>query len=198
MRRPTPPRRRCARRLHRRSRRRGAEPLERIGRQHDLEQALGQGQPPTLTTEDVTRGLRVEVWDDTAKRVGLAALPPHDVEVVGFGQGRSTTCPRRASSRARRPHETPEASTNSPIHVHEAVFGWEGWSLSAPRPGQARAPRGRRRDRRGLPDDRPRTPSIRSWSSTTSPGNAAAAALRPLVRDARLGGRPGRQSARTS
>ncbi len=25
---------------------------------------------------------------------------------------------------------------NSPIHVHEAVFGWEGWSLSVPRPGK--------------------------------------------------------------
>ena len=25
---------------------------------------------------------------------------------------------------------------DSPIHVHEAVFGWEGWSLSASRPGK--------------------------------------------------------------
>jgi hypothetical protein len=32
-------------------------------------------------------------------------------------------------------HENADVA-NSPVHVHEAVFGWEGWSLSAPRPGR--------------------------------------------------------------
>ena len=53
-------------------------------------------------------------------------------------------------------HETPGEAASA-VHVHEAMFGWEGWSLSAPRPGQADplgqaggdAARGERPHRRG-------------------------------------------------
>ena len=81
-----------------------------LGRQHELEQALGQGQPPPLSTEDVTRGLRVEVWDDTAKR--WQSLHSR-LTTMQRGRRRrrcSTTRPRKASSRGRPPHETREAS----------------------------------------------------------------------------------------
>jgi hypothetical protein len=108
--------------------------LERIGRQHDLEQALGQGQPPTLSTEDITRGLRVEVWDDTAKRWDSLHSRLTTITVVGAGKV-IDAAPDEGFIQGTAASESAKAES-SPIHVHEAVFGWEGWSLSAPRPGR--------------------------------------------------------------
>lgn len=107
--------------------------LERIGRQHDLEQALGQGQQPTLSTEDVTRGLRIEVWDDTAKRWASLHSRLTTISVVGAGKVLDSA-PEEGFIQGTAATESEAA--DSPIHVHEAIFGWEGWSLSAPRPGR--------------------------------------------------------------
>jgi hypothetical protein len=107
--------------------------LERIGRQHDLEQALGQGQPPTLSTEDVTRGLRIEVWDDTAKRWESLHSRLTTISVVGAGKVLDSS-PEEGFTQGTAAAES--EADDSPIHVHEAMFGWEGWSLSAPRPGR--------------------------------------------------------------
>jgi len=112
----------------------GQNTLERIGRQHDLEQALGQGQPPTLSTEDVTRGMRIEVWDDTAKRWDSLHSRLTTIRVVGAGKV-IDAAPDEGFIQGTAASESAKAE-NSPIHVHEAVFGWEGWSLSAPRPGR--------------------------------------------------------------
>ncbi|MBF6339722.1 hypothetical protein IU450_28085 [Nocardia abscessus] len=83
--------------------------------------------------EDLMRGTRVEVWDDTTRmwhslhqrRVSasfdttpiLAA-----VRDVGFLQNPP-------------PSRVPGNDTN-PYYVHEVLAGWHGWSLSAPRPGR--------------------------------------------------------------
>ena len=105
--------------------------------QEGWEQSLGTvtpvAQQPLLHTADVTRGMRVEVWDQAAGR--WFSLHSRDTtmklkdEVIyadvrneGFIQGTNAT-------------QTPGVA-QSAIHVHEAVFGWEGWSLSAPRPGR--------------------------------------------------------------
>ncbi|MFE2165447.1 hypothetical protein ACFXB3_10310 [Streptomyces sp. NPDC059447] len=107
---------------------------DRLKRQRSLELQLNTTVSPVLSTEDVVRGVRVEVWDDTTRqwtslhrRVVDAEVPGHGSlltawEETGFIQGTAAD-------------ETPGVS-GSPIHVHEAVFGWEGWSLSAPRPGR--------------------------------------------------------------
>ena len=108
--------------------------LERIGRQHDLEQAVGQGRPVTLSTEDVTRGLRVEVWDDTASRWESLHSRLTTVSVVGAGKVINAS-PEEGFIQGTAASETAKVD-DSPIHVHEAVFGWEGWSLAAPRPGK--------------------------------------------------------------
>jgi hypothetical protein len=108
--------------------------LERIGRQQGLEQALGQGQPPTLSTEDVTRGLRVEVWDETAKRWASLHSRLTTISVVGAGKVIDSS-PEEGFIQGTAAHES-RGVDDSPIHVHEAIFGWEGWSLSAPRPGR--------------------------------------------------------------
>ncbi|SDI33148.1 hypothetical protein SAMN05192558_107172 [Actinokineospora alba] len=107
---------------------------DRLARQLEVQSSLAGGDPPRLLTEDVCRGLRIEVWDDTVRRWRSLHQRLTDVTVLGHGmllddleedgfiQGTSA-------------HETP-GKAKSPIHVHEAMFGWEGWSLSAGRPGK--------------------------------------------------------------
>ena len=106
----------------------------RLGRQAELQNIVDHGEPPMLQTEDITRGYRVEVWDDTAVRWDTLHARRIDVEIDGHGvvlkdllddgfiQGTAA-------------NETGSVS-DSPIHVHDALFGWEGWSLSVPKPGQ--------------------------------------------------------------
>jgi hypothetical protein len=98
------------------------------------EPALTAAQVPLLDTEDVARGLRIEVWDDTAKgwfslharvrTVTVDGLEPFTVEEHGWIQSGSV-------------QETlaPTVPTPNPtVYVHEQLFGWSGWSLSAPHP----------------------------------------------------------------
>ena len=100
--------------------------------------ALETTSVPDLFTEQVTRGMRVEVWDDTVRtwsslhaRIADVAARHDDgtytpvftgLAEQGFIQGTAA-------------NQTPGDPAN-PVNVHEAVFGWEGWSLSAPRPGK--------------------------------------------------------------
>ncbi len=100
---------------------------DRIPRQLEIE----AGQQFDLHTEDVLRGMRVEVWDDSvgswrslherksAIEVGSAVVDAAD---AGFVQGTAAG-------------ETTGVD-DSKIHVHEALVGWEGWSLSVERPGK--------------------------------------------------------------
>ncbi|HLS43933.1 MAG TPA: hypothetical protein VK045_00730 [Ornithinicoccus sp.] len=87
---------------------------------------------PDLVYDDLVRGIRLEVWDDDSRawhsvherRVDVEASGKKllkDVADVGFLQ---LTALNRA------PGE------DSPYHLHEVFVGWDGWSLSAPRPGK--------------------------------------------------------------
>lgn len=116
--------------------------FDRLGRQKQLEQQYATAAPPPgggleLMSEDVARGMRVEVWDvgdatwrslharrTSAEITGLAQ--PVD---LGDGHGFIQGAPAE---------ETPVAPDKPvpPVNVHEAVFGWEGWSLSVPKPGK--------------------------------------------------------------
>lgn len=118
-------------------RQQAAGAIAQLKNQEGWEQSLAHAVPPSqqrpLHAADVTRGMRVEVWDQTARRwFSLhsrdTTLRLHD-EVIyrdvrneGFIQGANAT-------------QTPGVA-GSAIHVHEALFGWDGWSLSAPRPGR--------------------------------------------------------------
>ncbi|MFG3002074.1 hypothetical protein [Streptomyces sp. NPDC048340] len=106
----------------------------RIKRQGALEQLLGTPTPTVLYTEDVVRGVRVEVWDGTTRQWTSLHRRVVDAEVPGHGP-LLTAREETAFIQGTAADETPNV-TDSPIHVHEAVFGWEGWSLSAPRPGR--------------------------------------------------------------
>lgn len=106
----------------------------RLDRQKDIEKSFTTGDPELLLTEDVARGVRVEVWDDQVKKWFSLHQRRTDVDVVGHGQVLDDRL-EEGFIQGSPAHETPGVA-DSPVHVHEALFGWEGWSLSAERPGQ--------------------------------------------------------------
>ncbi|MFE5536457.1 hypothetical protein [Streptomyces sp. NPDC056492] len=106
----------------------------RLKRQRTLALQLNTPVSGGLSTEDVVRGVRVEVWDDTTRQWTSLHRRIVDAEVPGYGS-LLTAREETGFSQGTAADETPGVS-DSPIHVHEAVFGWEGWSLSAPRPGR--------------------------------------------------------------
>ena len=114
----------------------GATSKERVSTQNGYDATFRTSDELTdeLAAEDVTRGMRVEVWDDhsgtwhslhTRRTLFTDDSDQKIVELDndGFIQGTSATT-------------TPGADDTKPVYVHEAMFGWEGWSLSAPRPGR--------------------------------------------------------------
>ncbi|QKE84416.1 hypothetical protein [Arthrobacter sp. NEB 688] len=118
-------------------RRQAGRGLTQLTRQEGYQAALETPGPPSrmplLHTQDVTRGMRVEVWDSVSRawhslhsRRSTLRVDGEEVYVdepgEGFVQGTSATETRGVEGGA--------------VHVHEAMFGWEGWSLSVPRPGK--------------------------------------------------------------
>jgi hypothetical protein len=94
---------------------------------------LTAGKGPALHLEDVARGVRLEVWDDTStlwhslhrRRLSVdingAGNVLDDAPDTGFLQGASLT--------------RTDGVPNATVNAHEVLAGWDGWSLSAPRPG---------------------------------------------------------------
>lgn len=89
-----------------------------------------------LYAEDVTRGYRVDVlthgtWASLHRRrvryafgqPGSARLVAEDVRDEGYVKAASGT-------------SDPDPSGPRDLYIHESLFGWEGWSLAAPRPGR--------------------------------------------------------------
>ena len=114
----------------------GATTAGAIGRQTsvlDTVRTQPPNQPavdaPLLTTEDVMQGVRVEVHDDKTGLWRSLHQVKVTADVVG---GRSLEFDDVAFLQESAP--THAGKDTSPIHVHEAVFGWDGWSLSSPRP----------------------------------------------------------------
>jgi hypothetical protein len=99
--------------------------------------------PPTdeLFAEDLVRGIRIDVFDDKSntwhslcQRLGTYHFPDAnggpitltDEEDEGFVQMAAT--------------EPMPATADPVMRIHESLFTWDGWSLSAPRPGQTILP----------------------------------------------------------
>jgi hypothetical protein len=94
--------------------------------------------PVLLYADDLVRGYRVDIFDKTnastavwrslCKRVGTYSFPnstqkPLSIPDEGYVKGAT------ASS-------TVNGASDSDLYLHETLFQWEGWSLSAPRPGK--------------------------------------------------------------
>lgn len=124
--------------------RRGDQLLEDLKARRAKNQLLEAGSPVLFQAEDLVRGYRIDVFDDDApggaawfslhRRVvehtfkappGVDGSEPLTLTDEGFLK--ATT----ASSETKE-HPTP----SDDLYLHETVAGWEGWSLSAPRPGK--------------------------------------------------------------
>lgn len=94
---------------------------------------------PELRYDDVVRGVRLEVWDDATR--AWHSLHERRVDVVadpGDGTGPVpvlTDAPDVGFLQQSGLNRVPGAAAN-PYYLHEVVAGWDGWSLSAPRPGK--------------------------------------------------------------
>jgi hypothetical protein len=87
-----------------------------------------------LNLEDVNRGLRLEVWDDSSRRWHSLHRRRLNVDIVDAGTvlaDAPDTGFLQSASLTRT-----DGVPNAPYNAHEVLAGWDGWSLSAPRPGQ--------------------------------------------------------------
>ena len=110
-----------------------AQEIQNIGKWNDDINADPKNRP-VLCAEDVLRGYRIDVMDETAapgvwrslcQRAGKYELPggtlldlPPDEGYVKAGSASS------------------KDAANSDLYYHESLFKWAGWSLCAPRPGR--------------------------------------------------------------
>lgn len=116
--------------------------VARAGRARDLaarqktaatetEPGLTDARSPLLHTEDVTRGMRIEVWDDTAKSWFSLHARVQETQVVGHPD--PFTVSNEGWLQGGTVQET-QGVKDRRVYVHETLFGWSGWSLSAPHP----------------------------------------------------------------
>jgi hypothetical protein len=115
-----------------------AEQLEeRLSDTTAQDDALIEGKAPPLHLEDVARGIRLEVWDDDSRAWHSLHRRRIDVEVDGAAtvlDDEPDTGFLQGASLSRADGVAPD-DTEAPYYAHEVVAGWDGWSLSAPRPG---------------------------------------------------------------
>jgi hypothetical protein len=121
---------------------RGGWLLNTFARNGALMDASGADKPsasgkfPPLTTLDVTRGYRMDVW---SSQTGLwHSLHQRLATYVAGAEGEITIGPY-AEEGFLQPSATAsvDPSAKPDLYVHERLARWNGWSLSAPRPGRA-------------------------------------------------------------
>ncbi|GFG49788.1 hypothetical protein CQY20_04065 [Mycolicibacterium agri] len=88
--------------------------------------------------EGLLRGTRIEVWDDFTRK--WHSLHERTVD-VSFKTGASTPTPFLTAEPDVGHLQNPPLSRtpggeDNPYYAHEVLAGWDGWSLSAPRPGK--------------------------------------------------------------
>ena len=115
------------------------------GLQADFGRALGQndaietGAPLVLDAEDVRRGYRLDVFD-----AGTGAWHSVHQRIVRYLVGGNDVIPpvtdegifQISFAGAATPPGVPP-DPNGEIYLHEGLVTWDGWSLSAPRPGKS-------------------------------------------------------------
>jgi hypothetical protein len=99
-----------------------------------------------LFLEDLLRGYRLDVWDSETgqwhslqERVGdhhfhgADGSGPEDLKTIDEGFVRADAA---TSTRVDLSDPGDPKPGKSDLYLHEALFGWDGWSLAAPRPGK--------------------------------------------------------------
>lgn len=123
---------------------RGEALLEDLTEHRDKNALIESGHSVVFDAEDLVRGYRIDVhheeapdgprWFSLHRRIAEHQVKMHDgeqplpsIKVADEGYMKATS-----ASGERVDH--PEPSDD--LYLHETVFGWEGWSLSVPRPGK--------------------------------------------------------------
>lgn len=130
---------------------RAQQVLEAIQANKALEAALASGQSPPrpLNAVDLVRGYRLDIWSARTsqwhslhRRDGRYRFGPGDSVVLNTTdeEGFTQLAVTQPADDPTRPIDTVAAAANAPqpgtdLYVHERVARWNGWSLSAPRPG---------------------------------------------------------------
>ena len=128
--------------------------------------------PPQLAdlyAEDLVRGYRLDVlegrtgqWRSLHERVGTYATPnvpaPFRASPTKASRSPSVTTPVQ--------NPAAPADPSAALYAHESLFTWDGWSLSAPRPGKSIS----RSPRAPTPDDPETQPSRVENSAMTRLG----------------------------
>ncbi|MGO8701999.1 MAG: hypothetical protein ACLQVY_30315 [Limisphaerales bacterium] len=132
---------------------RGGQLLQSIQDNGSFNQALTSNSAPPrpFNARDLVRGYRIDIWSSRTGKWhslhsrtatyrfganGQVSLPSVDEE--GFTQlaaAQPADDPDRPPDAVATDNNIPQPSTD--IYIHERVARWEGWSLSAPRPGKA-------------------------------------------------------------
>ncbi len=105
-----------------------------------LDDSRSTGATPELAAEDVTRGYRIDVseksepetWYSLHRRTGTYLLRTGNPGERAVLPVATPILPDEGYAKAA--STTKNAAEATVAYLHEAVVGWEGWSLSAPRP----------------------------------------------------------------
>ena len=92
---------------------------------------------PEMSYDDLVRGLRLEVWDDRSRRWHSLheRLVTVDADPGDGPRSVLADTPDTGFLQLSGLNRVPGSDAN-PYYLHEVVAGWDGWSLSAPRPGR--------------------------------------------------------------
>ena len=90
---------------------------------------------PDLYAEDLVRGYRVDIWDDTSQKWHSLCLR-HSVYDFSSGQA-VVDIPQEEGSVKLAATASPDPASNPELlWLHEALLSWTGWSLCVPPPGK--------------------------------------------------------------
>jgi hypothetical protein len=90
----------------------------------------------SLNFESLLRGLRVEVWDDVTGRWHSLHERTVTASFKDTGNPQQIFNDRDDPGMLQNPPLSRTPGNDHPYYVHEVLAGWDGWSLSAPRPGK--------------------------------------------------------------
>jgi len=98
----------------------------------DHHQAIVGRREPTFYAEDLVQGYRVDVWDEGSKRWHSLCKRVGSYHFLRSGRTETLEDEGFVSDSVT---EAVDGSSED-LFAHEGIFGWDGWSLVAPRPGR--------------------------------------------------------------